>query len=252
MFSRRGIYATLAALALCLTPIRPANATAFAGVDRAYWAFRLFDPLSALDVDLQLTSVNSSSTSSGGGFAETGFDSGVGYDPSTQSFGGGQSGFGRSIVNGTGSAATFLDIVGVLSITNTTAFPVEFLDPSVDSIFFSAFNPGGNPVGASVDNPLREFASFESTVFVSDSFAGDQHGCTTSVSQPVCGVQTPDSSQNLFWFVLQPFETVSLDTELRIETEARVVSEPSATGLVCLAIMGLMAVYRRREGWSRA
>jgi hypothetical protein len=46
----RWTYAILTALALCLASVPPAGATAFAGVDKAFWLININDPLAACGV----------------------------------------------------------------------------------------------------------------------------------------------------------------------------------------------------------
>jgi hypothetical protein len=54
----------------------------------------------------------------------------------------------------------------------------------VVGIEFSSFNPGGSEIGASVDDPAHEFASFASQAgFIGLGFdAFDSHACATSLS----------------------------------------------------------------------
>jgi len=230
---RRGTYAIVAAVATCLVTFQTASATAFAGVDTATWSIFFFDPLNAVTIDYHLASVSSLTTTSGGGVANTGFSTSVGGDFV------GQNAFGRSIVNGPGYAATNLDIWGVVTITNTADFPLVFGDVLGYSNF-SAFNPGGNSIGASVNDPMREFAFFESTVWLET--IGDFHSCETSLLVLSCGVDSPDSSQDQYYPILNPSEVMSINVHLAIATEARVVPEPSALALFAT---GLLAVFGR-------
>ena len=204
------IYSLIAALGFWLTSAQPASATALAGVDVATWSISFLDPLDVITVDYHLMSVSSSTVSSGGGFANTGFVTSVSDDFV------GQLGHGISIVTGPGYAATDLEVLGIVSVTNTSAFPLVFGDV-VGGSDFSAFNPGGNSIGASVNDPLREFALFESFVLLDTTFYFD-----TS-------------------------ENSTLVVALAIRTEASVVSEPMTLSIFGVGLIGLLLVKRRRR-----
>jgi hypothetical protein len=246
----RWTYTILTALVLCLASVQPAGATAFAGVDKAFWLVSINDPLSALNVGYQVTSITSSRQSSEAGFAETDFQTNITNDAASHLLI--QDGFGRSIVQGAGSAATILDVLGVINITNTTALPIEFTPPSFTSV--SSFNPGGSEIGASVDNPQSESALFSSAVSLIGPLvvAQDHHGCETNLLMIACGVTAPDSSEGDIFGVLGPFQTILIDTLLHIETQARVLPEPASLSLVGLGLMGLIVVSRPRRIWPRS
>jgi hypothetical protein len=113
----------------------------------------------------------------------------------------------------------------------------------------SAFNPGGSEIGVSVDNPAIEFASFFSEVSVI-GMAFDSHGCSTSASQPACGVMSPDSNFITVYLLLPaPGQTIDLGSALiSIGGELQSVPEPPsiAIALGALLIFFVSAKARRR------
>lgn len=111
---------------------------------------------------------------------------------------------------------------------------------------FSAFNPGGSPVGARVDDPSREHARFDSWVLGPDPTALptmlDRHGCATTPALPQCGVPNPDDSIILYMLSLAPFETLVLPFELGLLAEVRVIPEPGLA-LSLAGAIGLLAMW---------
>ena len=118
---------------------------------------------------------------------------------------------------------------------------------------FSAFNPGGNPVGASVDNVAGEFARFASSQL--GEGIGDTQGCHTGILSgghlPIplpsasCGVPSPDSSQGEFFFVVPEGNVGELAYRLSVEVEASAVPEPATLAILGAALCGLSLLRRR-------
>ena len=120
---------------------------------------------------------------------------------------------------------------------------------------FSAFNPGGNPVGAAVDNIGTEFARFASLQF--GEGIGDIHGCDTRVLDDShfpaippaarCGVSTPDASQVEFVLGVPDERIIDLTYRLFVEVEAgaTAVTEPGTLALLSAGLL-VAALARRR------
>jgi hypothetical protein len=142
---------------------------------------------------------------------------------------------------------------GDLHITNTT--DRTFIGYIVFTSDFSAFNPGGYNVGASIDVLGRERAAFESEVF--GEGVHDMHQCdtdfidptdhTTYISPTQCGVNSPDESMGeAVLNYVDPFQEVILPYTINIRVEARGLPEPRTLNLF-LASLPLIEFARRRK-----
>jgi len=136
---------------------------------------------------------------------------------------------------------------GGIAITNNTGTDSEVLI----FLIWSAFNPGGLEIGASVDDPTLEFASFSSRVAITvppNPLAGpleDFHACETSVGEPSCGVKAPDANEVEFPVLLAAGSTVEVDYVIDVSGTVRIIPEP---GTVALFGAGLMMLWRRAAG----
>jgi hypothetical protein len=164
---------------------------------------------------------------------------------------------GTAIANPDGHALGTMVFEITFAFTNLTGVDLDFLTIRTD---FSAFNPGGSPIGARVDNSLLEFARFSSSQ--SGRGIGDSHQCDTRAPGPggttfpttppaaACGVSSPDSSQGQFGFSdLDQNETVTETFILRLTLEAQSIPEPSVLALFASALSGMAAfgMYKRRS-----
>ena len=138
-------------------------------------------------------------------------------------------------------------VVGIEVATNSDLLAVVILTD------FSAFNPGGDPVGASVDDIAREFARFESSQ--SGEGIGDSHGChtgivdgshfPTSLPRASCGVSSPDSSQGEFVFAVPEGSVAEFTYRLSVAVEASAVPEPAALAILSAGLIALSFARRR-------
>ncbi len=116
----------------------------------------------------------------------------------------------------------------------------------------SSFNPGGNWIGAEVDNPLIEYARFSSMVSANEAM--DFHGCETTVGVPACGVMSPDENQFSLYFVdFRPGEALNflLTYYLEFEVRAGSVPAPGVASLLTISLAGLFATAARRRHRGR-
>ena len=145
-------------------------------------------------------------------------------------------------------------LISGFTVTNSTdtAYHMTFFTD------FSSFNPGGPAIGASVTDPLAEYASFSSTISGPSAF--DMHGCDTRLypgfptggyfSPYACGVPSPDSSLGLIGFDIAPHDTVGFYYTISIGAELKGVPEPApiaifAAGLAGLALLRIFAFRKR-------
>ena len=147
-----------------------------------------------------------------------------------------------------GYARSIIDVQAAAALRNLTT---DTLHVAL-TFLFSAFNPGGDEIGASVDNLLTQFARFESQVSTGDGGELDFHACDTrqieEYYQPSplsCGVGSPDESELELFLTLAPGESYTLSFGVRVVTEASSVPEPTTTALL---LSGLLALAWR---WQR-
>jgi hypothetical protein len=119
---------------------------------------------------------------------------------------------------------------------------------------FSSFNPGGNPIGAQVDNLVLEFARFDSRQ--EGEGIGDFHSCDTRNLDPsdpfpappgggACGVQSPDSSEGFVSFSIPAERVIAFDYWIAAEVEASSVPEPQALAVLLMALASAALLGRR-------
>jgi hypothetical protein len=119
---------------------------------------------------------------------------------------------------------------GGLILTNNSN--VDYGGMAVLYASYSAFNPGGPAIGASVSNPTTESAGFSSAVTFGSKVL-DFHSCQTSVATPACGVGSPDDNTILIFLAIPtPGNTSSTDQfSLNISAQLTTVPEPAGTFL---------------------
>ena len=225
------------AVAMCLLASLwsvPANALAFAGVDFAGWHANFsgyYDPNTG-EIGPVPNGIN--------------FDCPIGCGDS----------LGFSVISDhQGLVQKSQDVMDTFSVTNT-------VDNAFDGYLYylgevSAFNPGGSNIGASVTDPLHEWASFAS--FVSGPDFQDAHACDTRVpfsssfwTPFFCGVNAPDSSSfGLFVPIPGPGETQSWSVETGLSVAAFSASEPLTVSLFGAGIVGAAAMRRRKASSRR-
>lgn len=232
----------LIAGALCVR----ADATAFAAVEKAFWQADFayyYDPitntqLGALPSGVTMHCIGSASADGLGGCMD---QRGTQVSSNSNAF-----------------MASVINTLGGYELQNTT--DTDYAGTFVFNTMFSSFNPGGPEIGARVDNPAAEFASFFTVVRGPGVF--DLHGCTmnhghhhgTQTSPNSCGVSSPDVSWGTA--ALGPLPaggTVNADYQVFIHVTAQGSDPvPEAPALMFLATgLGLLALGRRRLAASR-
>jgi hypothetical protein len=211
-----------------IASVELANATAFAGVQKAEWSISLAG--GSVPDGIVLSCFG---TSSG--------DSSSCADSETLTV----------TSNHHGLVTDSLSVSGGLEITNTTdesfAGSLHFQDD------FSAFNPGGSEIGASVNDLSSEYAFFFSTL--TTPISGDFHSCDTRFDQLTedppgtfwCGVDSPDSSQtDLFVSFPGPGQSIFLEYAIDIQAAAFSAPEPE-TSILMVSGLGLLLLASRRN-----
>ncbi|GAA0544681.1 hypothetical protein GCM10008941_25750 [Rhizomicrobium palustre] len=149
-----------------------------------------------------------------------------------------------------------IDALSSLVLVNNG--PRNFDGRFVFATSYSAFNPGGPNVGASVDHGGREYASFFSVVRGPALF--DLQGCNMSSGIPTptvrqrmsCGVSSPDASESEFSLgPLAANAEAAADFQIYISLDAQGEKQngdpvPEAPTLAVF-LVGLAAL-RRRQG----
>ncbi len=163
-----------------------AHATAFATVEKSFWQadFAYYDdPLTqtrlfSLPAGVTLQCTGTASSDGAGGCMDH---------------------HGASVTSNTGMfVASTINALGGLALIN--AANADYNGTFVFHTAFSAFNPGGPEIGAGVDDPVREYASFFTVVSGPGVF--DLHGCDMQhgasmkggFAPHTCGVTSPDVS----------------------------------------------------------
>lgn len=203
----------------------PAEATAFAGVNEAFWLVRPYS--GSLPDGVTLTCFGDAVT---GGFNNT----------TCSEFA------SLKLMNDSAVEITeTLSLVGGFSLTNNTNTDIIL---SAFSSADSSFNPGGSPIGASVDYPSAEFASFGSSVSGPGLLGGgDSHSCAvgigTGLTGSTCGVQSPDDNSNLFFLgTLGAGQTITESYGIRIAVTALGIPEPPVSSLFVAGLVSMLFI----------
>lgn len=175
-------------------------------------------------------------------------------------------GFSASLNQTVTASGTYaVTTTGSVVLTNTTDQIIN--GGAVFNVWLSSFNPGGPGVGLGIDDPLREWASFQSNV--SGPGVGDSHMCSvgflgesgTLFSPTTCGVSAPDSSlasSGVSFTDFMPGAEMLLTYAISIsatfvlpDDEPSGVPEPGP-GLAALGLAALTvrAMHRRRRDFT--
>lgn len=232
-------------IGFCLSFCGQAQATAFAGVDFAYWQV----------VPWQYYNLDTGEVFPGlpPGFVVSCLGASDAVDENIC--------VGSASLSVTNSSAS--DVIrsihrdGSVQITNNT--DQEFSGVLSVLVDFSAFNPGGPSVGAKIDIPGVEYARFFSQVSGYGNGFGDAHSCDTNgyvlnveyTTPTECGVGLPDSSEiEIDFGSFAPHASVTLPYAIDITVEAIGAPEPGTlqlfwAGLAGLAFIGCLRLRYR-------
>jgi len=231
----RNLLATIAlAVAALGVGCSPANATAFAGVDTAFWSLgfnQLYDPSTGI-------------------FGSNILPDGIDFSCAALC----SDTIGLSLFNThQGYQTKSLYVRDFFTLANTTdqTFQIS-IDVGTD---VSAFNPGGSDIGASVSDSYREWASFSSSVDGPDPIH-DHHSCFTGAEGPAfagvpssCGVPAPDDSPGeAIWPIPGPGQTELFEVDMGIELQTySPLPEPITVSLFGAGLVAMVMLARRRR-----
>jgi hypothetical protein len=136
-----------------------------------------------------------------------------------------------------GDASFAASSVGGLTITNNADHQL-FLRFLTD---ITAFDHGS--LGIKIDDPASQSGSYFSKV-MGPSPMWDQHSCSTTPSNGVCTVPSPDSSPSNLFLDLDPGESATFNWTITMTADITSVPEP-ATWTVLGGGLLLLASYRR-------
>jgi hypothetical protein len=164
-------------------------------------------------------------------------------------------------VSGEGFASVTVTDLYKLTITNNSGYAFGF--PSL-YVWFAAFNPGGDNIGASVTVPKLERAMYSSSivgggesVFVAYAFGdtavpdcGNNWGSFNpfSGSGIACGMGAPDdNSSDSFLGPIGVGQTITATFIISVTVEASAIPEPVGASLFGIALTALAVTERKRR-----
>ena len=139
------------------------------------------------------------------------------------------------------------------SVTNTLSTPFSDDNFWID-VNYSAFNPGGDEIGLSIDN-TKETASYSSIIYGGPYGVLDDHSCSLPntpdgydvFTTTTCGVGAPDTSDvPIYVTELDPGQTATFDFTMTISATFIPAPEPTALAVFLPALLGLGWTVRRR------
>lgn len=220
------LWAVVAICAASIFGAPAANATAIAGVDYAFWSAHFY----------YYTDAN-------GELFDDGLPDGIdawGFDSA-----------GLTLVNDS-AALQKRRLVSKSNFILTNNSDQDFEGTIAFLIDYSAFNPGGSEVGASVTDPSREFASFSSSIFTPELGFLDFHSCDTVsgdfVGPNACGVFSPDSSTaELDFGPIRAHQTIKVPFVITIDLKAQSVPEPLTLSTFGAGLAAIALARRRAK-----
>lgn len=152
-----------------------------------------------------------------------------------------------NVSNSTTPAQTYnLATSAVMRVTNSTGADLPGILHFVTD--FSAFLPGS--LGAQVDDPALEDASYFSSVF--GYMISDANGCDTAVAGPLtkspflCGVSLPDTSGSFFDLPITAGDDDKFTAGIDMTASVLGVPEPITLSTFGIGLAGL-AIARRKK-----